>query len=110
MDTFETIKNFLAEGGKCLLIESGKPVGVVLMMEEYELLRSKPQNSNSKLQTSEQLLIPRINSEPTVNPTNPIGDAMMKEMDFPEASAELADIDIEDDITLEDLGLDELPY
>lgn len=114
------------------MIENGKPVGVVLTMEEYELLRSK------------QLLIPEINSKPVVNPANPIGlptkisekisegEAMIKEMDFPdlpadlsakalasaealaktEASTDLNDINIADagDVTLEDLGLDELPY
>jgi len=41
-----------------------------------------------------------------------IGVAMVEEMNFREASAELADINFADagDVTLEDLGLDELPY
>lgn len=117
MDIFETIKKFLEEGGKCLLIENGKPIGIILTMEEYELLRSKSQKEEKieKEETkpeTEQLLIPRINSEPVVNPINPIGAAIAKEMDFPAASADLADINLADadDITLEDLGLDELPY
>ena len=124
---YETIKKFLADGGKCLLIENGKPVGVVLTMEEYELLKSKLQitrqndtvgQANDKLQTdekkskTEQLLIPRINSEPVINSENPVGEAMVKEIDFPEASADLDEINLADagDVTLEDLGLDELPY
>ena len=130
---YETIKKFLDEGGKCLLIEDGKPIGVVLTMEEYELLRSKSpvyaeasagrQISNlppagdlskgDKSQTEEKLLVPEINNEP-VNSINPIGVAMVEEMNFREASAELADINFADagDVTLEDLGLDsdmELP-
>ncbi|MDO8676179.1 MAG: hypothetical protein Q7K16_00760 [Candidatus Azambacteria bacterium] len=82
MDTFETIKKFLAEGGKCLLIEDGKPIGVVLTMEEYEKLRRSE---------APGLSIPEINGQPTVN---------MDELDFGSSS---------DDITLEDLGLDEMP-
>ena len=129
MDTFEQIKQFLSEGGKCLLIENGKPVGVVLTMEEYELLRSKSQTPNEKL------LIPEINSK-AVNSINPVGTAMVEEMnpvrnsppqwpsgrtsagaisngvDFPSASASIDEINLADagDVTLEDLGLDELPY
>lgn len=86
METYKTIKKFLAEGGKCLLIENGEPIGVVLTVEEYEKLKETPAAKNL------------------------IGKATAKEMDFPEASAEIADIASADDITLEDLGLDELPY
>lgn len=97
------------------MIENGKPIGVVLTIEEYELLQSKSQIPNPKSQTSEvnleteQLLTSKINNEPVVNPINPIGEAIAKEIDFPEISADLADINIADDIsdvTLEDLGLD----
>ena len=107
METYETVKKFLAEGGRCLLIENGKPLGVVLTMEEFELLRGKSQISNLKSQTGE------IKSEPAIKESvagNPIGEAMIGEMDFPGASAALSDIDLADDITLEDLGIDELPY
>jgi len=136
MDTFETIKQFLSEGGKCLLIENGKPIGVVLTMEEYEKLKSQISNllpakiSERNLggqefpkeektvkeeikSEAEQLLIPRINSEP-VNSVNPIGVAMVEEMNFGTASANIDEINLADagDVTLEDLGLDpdmELP-
>ena len=129
---YETIKKFLNEGGKCLLIENGKPIGVVLTMEEYELLQSKSQTTNHKSQKeekiekkeirpeAEKLLIPEINSKPVADSENPIGEAMMKENDFSDlpaealakagASADITDIASADDITLEDLGLDELPY
>lgn len=85
------------------MIENGKPVGVVLTMEEYELLCSSE---------AEKLSIPEINSEPVEKPQNLnlIGEAMVREMNFPEASAEFADIETADNIALEDLGLDELPY
>lgn len=69
METYQIIKKFLADGGKCLLIEDGKPIGVVLTMEEYELSQKKP-----------------------------------------EASAELSDINLSDEIILEGLGLDEPQY
>lgn len=98
---YETIKKFLDEGGKCLLIENGKPVGVILTMEEYELLRSKSQ-------TISEIILPQ--SSPI--DAHPIGKAMAQEMDFPEASANIDEINLADaeSITLEDLGLDELPY
>ncbi len=123
MDTFETIKKFLDEGGKCLLIENGKPIGVVLTMEEYEFLKSKSQISNFKSQTEEKSLFSETNLPPQTPPyqggdkgevaaPNPIGEAIAKEMDFPEASANIDEINFADagDVTLEDLGLDELPY
>jgi len=77
---YEIIKKFLNDGGKCLLIEDGKPVGIVLTVEEYELLQSKSQIPNPKPQTN------------------------------PEVAAEISDIQDVDDVTLEDLGIDELPY
>ena len=94
MNTFETIKKFLAEGGKCLLIENGEPIGVVLTIGEYEKIQNKSET----------------NSPPPTPPAiHPIGETMAKEMDFPGASAEIADIEAVDDVTLEDLGIDELP-
>ena len=89
METFETIKKFLADGGKCLLIENGKPVGVVLTTEEYEGLYKGavgPANSEIKEKVS------------SVKPAETI------------ASVDLADIEAADNVTLEDLGVDELPY
>jgi len=74
---YEIIKKFLTEGGRCLLIENGKPVGVVLTVEEYELLQSK--------------------TEKEINPEV-------------EVSAKISDIEAVDDVTLEDLNIDELPY
>ncbi len=117
------------------MIEDGKPIGVVLTMEEYELLRSQSQTSNIKSQTNEtnpeaeKLLIPdlsadsrfavgfsearasakaEINNKPVVNSPNLIGEAIVKEIDFPEASASIDEINLADagDVTLEDLGLD----
>lgn len=86
---YEIIKKFLNEGGKCLLIEDGKPVGVVLTIEEYELLQSK----TSTTPEPEKSLFSEIDNKP-VEPT----------------MAEIADIAAVDDVTLEDLGIDELPY
>ena len=100
---YETIKKFLDEGGRCLLIENGKPIGVVLTMEEYELIRSK---SPAYAEASNEKPGPVINSE------NPIGETMVEEMNFPSASANIDEINLADaeSVTLEDLGLDELPY
>ena len=120
METFETIKKFLDEGGKCLLIEDGKPIGVVLTMEEYEQLRHSPKGEVGVPTEASGLLIPdlsagasakeEINSKPVA--VHPIGEAIVKEMDFGAASANIDEINFADadDVTLEDLGLDELPY
>ncbi|MCX6813294.1 MAG: hypothetical protein NTV77_02315 [Candidatus Azambacteria bacterium] len=106
METYKIIKKFLAEGGRCVLIENDKPIGVVLTIEEYEFLQSKSQISNLRSQTN-----PEVNDKPAETvASNPIGEAMAKEMDFPGASAEIADIEATDDVTLGDLGVDELPY
>lgn len=92
---YNAIKKILEEGGKCLLIENGEPIGVVLTTDEYE-----------------KLLVSRIDSKPAetipANPTNFIGETMAQEMDYAGASADLADIQAVDDVTLDDLGLDEL--
>lgn len=97
---YETIKKFLDEGGRCLLIENGKPIGVVLTMEEYDRLKSEIRNPKS-----ETIIKPEIKSD-----ASSVGNAIVGEMNFPETSAELADIASTDDIILEDLGIDELPY
>ena len=76
------------EGGKCLLIEDGNPVGVVLTIEEYEKLHNVVGQANSGIK--EEVSI--------VKPVETV------------ASAEIADIEAVDDVTLEDLGVDELPY
>jgi len=97
MEIYKTIKKFLAEGGKCLLIEDNKPIGVVLTVEEYEKLQNK----------GHEELIPVGGEVEKEKPaTNPIGEAMAKEMDFSGTSAEIADIEAVDDVTLEDLGVD----
>ncbi|MBI4919890.1 hypothetical protein HY838_01220 [Candidatus Azambacteria bacterium] len=113
---YQTIKKFLAEGGKCLLIEDDKPIGVILTMEEYELLQSKPETKNSK---QEKNLFSEIDNKfagadapakTTPAPAaNPIGEMMAREMDYPEASADLSDIESAD-LNLEDLGIDERLY
>ena len=102
---YNAIKQMLVDGGKCLLIENGEPIGVVLTTDEYE-----------------KLLAPKTNLPPQTppykggdkgevipaNPTNLIGEAMSQEMDYTGISADLADIQAVDDVTLEDLGIDEM--
>jgi hypothetical protein len=102
METYKIIKKFLTEGGRCILIENDKPIGVVLTIEEYEKLVPK-----LSISETDKTSLPDF-TEPASN--NPIGEAMAKEMNFPEASAEIADIESANDVTLEDLGVDELPY
>ena len=116
---YETIKKILSEGGKCLLIENGKPIGMVLTVEEYELLKSKFQITNNppdfattkslragKSQKDEKMEKEKLPVE------NAIGKAIAEEMNFPSASANIDEINLADaeSVTLEDLGLDELPY
>ena len=116
---YETIKKILSEGGKCLLIENGKPIGMVLTVEEYELLKSKFQITNhppdfattkslraGKSQKDEKMEKEKLPVE------NAIGKAIAEEMNFPSASANIDEINLADaeSVTLEDLGLDELPY
>ncbi len=110
---YETIKKILNDGGKCLLIEDGKPVGMVLTMADYEKLSELPLDKGGDkggLETEKTLF--SENTPPQAPPaaTHPIGEAMAQEMDYPEASADLADIEDADSVTLQDLGLDELPY
>ena len=91
------------------MIENGKPIGVVLTMEEYELLRTSPYQGGEKEGVGgDKGEVDQ--SKPTVS--NPIGEAMVEEINFPTASANIDEINLADtdDITLEDLGLDELPY
>ena len=96
------------------MIENDKPVGVVLSVDEYEKLLIPRTNSEKSL-FSETNLPPQTppyqgGDKGEVAAPNPIGEAMAKEMNFPEASAEISDIAAADDVTLEDLGVDELPY
>jgi len=104
METYKIIKKFLTEGGRCILIENDKPIGVVLTIEEYERFQNKSEAKSSKSEVIE----PETKTRTVAS--NPIGEAIAKEMDFPEASAEIADIESANDVTLEDLGVDELPY
>ncbi len=100
---YDIIKKFLNDGGKCLLIEDGKPVGIFLSVEEYEKLKNNlPEQKNNQSEFS----FPGPKMAPEAK--NSIGEAMVREMDFPEASAEIADIEAVDDVTLEDLGINEL--
>jgi len=87
---YEIIKKFLNDGGKCLLIEDSKPIGVVLTVEEYEKLQKglETQNPNSEIKEEDS----------AIKPAETV------------ASAEIADIEAADDVTLGDLGIDELPY
>lgn len=101
---YETIKKFLDEGGKCLLIENGKPIGVILTMGEYELLQKQTKEAESEKKT-EPITKESIND-------NPIGKAIANEVEFSGVSANIDEINLADaeSVTLEDLGLDELPY
>ncbi|MEK7178469.1 MAG: hypothetical protein AAB721_02315 [Patescibacteria group bacterium] len=92
---YEIMKKFLNDGGKCLLIENDKPIGVVLTVEEYE-----------KLKNGKTAELPFLEPKETPTVKNSIGE----ERSRPWASAEIADIESTDDVTLEDLGIDELPY
>ena len=104
MEIYGEIIKFLKENGKCLIIEEGKLIGVVLTMEEYEKIKSETPNQK-----------PETNLPPQPKPIaiNPIGAAMVEEMNFPSASANHDEINLADDVgdvTLENLGLDKLPY
>lgn len=70
------------------MIEDGKPIGVVLTMEEYEKLTTL--EVGAPIPTQGREADQGIGSE--------------------SVGAELADIGLADDVMLEDLGLDELPY
>ena len=111
---YEAIKKILNDGGKCLLIEDGKPIGVVLTMADYEKLLISGINSGGETKetnpTNKSLFSEANNKSVEPIALNPIGEAMAKEMDFPGTSAEIADLEAVDDVTLEDLGVDELPY
>ncbi|KKS79533.1 MAG: hypothetical protein UV53_C0005G0035, partial [Candidatus Azambacteria bacterium GW2011_GWE1_42_9] len=106
----ETMKKFMNDGGKCLLIENGEPIGVVLTIEEYEKLSELPLDKGGDrggLETN-KTLFPEIENKPAVPIfSNPIGEMLAQEMDYPAASANLNEIEAVDDVTLEDLGIDE---
>jgi hypothetical protein len=103
---YEIIKKFLNDGGKCLLIENDKPVGVILTIEEYELLKGKSPISNLKSQTNpetEKTLFSETEDKPV--------EATATEMDFPEEElAAINEIEAAEDVTLEDLNINEPPY
>ncbi len=109
---YNAIKKILEENGKCLLIEDGKPVGVVLTMADYEALRMNDELriTNNEIKQEKTLFSETDNKPAETEPvvSNPIGEALAQEMDYPEASADLADIESTDDVTLSDLGIDEL--
>ncbi|MBU2082138.1 hypothetical protein KKH14_01795 [Patescibacteria group bacterium] len=87
---YNAIKKMLAEGGKCLLIENGEPIGVVLTVDEYEKLSEFPPDKGG--------IKGGLETKKTI----------VQEMGYAGASADLADLEAADDVTLEDLGLDEL--
>jgi hypothetical protein len=135
---YETIKKFLEDGGKCLLIENGKPVGVVLTMAEFDNLK----NGGTKKEAAQSALIADLaedlkEMDPVRNspPQWPSGRASageisngvaasavkydvpdhftfddIKDMDFSEPAGENARFAVSNDISLEDLDIDELPY
>ncbi|MDP3143336.1 MAG: hypothetical protein Q8N14_05320, partial [Candidatus Omnitrophota bacterium] len=82
-----------------------KPVGVVLSVEEYEKLKN-----GLSAQAGKTAELPFSEPKETSIAKNPIGEAMAREVDYLGASAEIADIEATNDVTLEDLGVDELPY
>jgi len=98
---YKIIKEFLNDGGKCLLIEDNKPIGVVLSVEEYEKLKN-----GLSAQADKTAELPFLEPKETPTAKNSIGE----EGSRPWASAEIADIASADDVILEDLGIDELPY
>ncbi|MDP2946187.1 MAG: hypothetical protein Q8N61_01895, partial [bacterium] len=71
---YEIIKKFLNDGGKCLLIEDSKPIGVVLSVEEYE-----------KLKNGKTAELPFLEPKETPTAKNSIGE----ERSRPWASAEI---------------------
>jgi hypothetical protein len=103
---YKKINEFLKDGGKCLIVEDGKIAGVFLTFEEYEKLKENGKNQKEKEIETAKLPFPE--SLPVID--NPIGEAMVKDMDYSEASASIADMNFTDDVTLEDLGIDESSY
>lgn len=101
------------DGGKCLLIENGEPIGVVLTINEYErMMNNELRITNNEVENNEikreTTLFPEIENKPAEPvSSNPIGEALAQEMDYPAASANLNEIEAVDDVTLEDLGIDE---
>ncbi len=111
---YETIKKFLFEGGKCLIIEDGKPVGVVLTMEEYKKL-SPPQTppyqggDKGEVDQPKPIAINPIGSPAKIPEKISVGKEIIKERDLSNVKIDELDFGLSsDDITLEDLGLDEV--
>ncbi len=100
------------------MIENGEPIGVVLTVEEYEFLQSNllaESDASESARTNPEVVPPQTppyqgGDKGEVIAPNPIGEAMAREIGYPGASAEIADIEATNDVTLEDLGVDELPY
>ena len=90
METYQIIKKFLADDGKCLLIEDGKPIGVVLAISEFENL-TKNSNKEAAGLSIDETKQSKFDGE--------------SESEVP---AEIADIEAGDNVILEDLGLDEI--
>jgi len=95
------------------LIENGKPMGVVLTMEEFEKLKENKKATPTLRQEQPELLMSDINTTAPYLPTAAIddfgiGEAMLKEMDLPNVKMDELNFASSDDITLEDLGLDEI--
>ena len=63
------IKEILKDGGKCLIIEDGEPIGVILNMEEYELLRNKSQTNEIKPEAEKSLELADIDFTDNENVT-----------------------------------------
>lgn len=108
---YEAIKKFLDEGGRCLLIENGKPIGVVLTMEEYEKIKDNKKEINDTKENPIPTLRPEVGGRDPDQSVG-IGEAVANEMEFSGVSANIDEINLADaeSVTLEDLGLDELPY
>ncbi len=100
---YQTIKNILAEGGKCLLIEDGKPLGVILTIEDYNNLKKVPvpnaplADKTDVSKTLKQEINPILNEE------------ILSEFNFDETVGS-AKTGFPDELTLEDLGLEEELY
>lgn len=97
------------------MIENGKPMGVILTMEEFENLTKEKEpgslfSESNKIVSDDSSLFKSENSLPIATAIDDfgIGEAMLKEMDFPNVKMDDLDFASSDDITLEDLGLDEV--
>lgn len=112
---YETIKKFLDEGGKCLLIENGKPLGVVLTFEDFNnikkhpaptvILADNPELPPVKIPVSDSVVLKTLQEE--LNPF--LNEEILSEFNFEEAASE-AGTDFSEGLTLNDLGLEDDIY